>query len=707
MGFSNRGEGQVSLTGFGTTYTQDFNTLGNSGESNVLPVGWALVETGTNANGNYNAGTGSDNIGDTYSFGLASTTERGFGEQQSISLLPTIGASFTNNTGSLIGSLIISYKGEQWRVGAVDRIDRLDFQYSTTATGLTTGTYTDFNALDFTSPVQSVVGALNGNDLPNFTVLSSSIPGLSIGAGNTFWIRWNDFNATGDDDGQAVDSFSITPCPVVSCPANITICLNAAILNLTGGAPGGGTYSGTGVTANQFDPAIAGVGVHIITYTYTTGICTGACTFNITVNALPVVTPGSYGPACTNDPNIILAGLPVGGVWTGIGVVNTNQFDPNAGTQTIHYTYTNANGCTVTANTTITVNACLMAPEIRWVLLQAGQITDPPPMGGPICTSTSNCPTSICFGMQYTPSITGTMTSYTTGYLFDCYNNGNDPVLSNTTCTLTNNSFKQDECANFDLVQWNFLGASTSAPVTANVPVIVHQVCFAVPTGAPVNIDQFTPFSVSIDLPGGGATTDGPVYVPLAIDGGLYCTLLPVRYLEFNAVKFAELTSSLDWVTAEEINNDYFEVQRSNDITGSFTTIGKVDAVEHPKSVNPYQFYDYAARPGVNYYRLKQFDRDGQFAYSPIRTVLFSTTSFSVKAWPNPVNDLLNVFISGAGEAGRLELIDVAGRHVVSQEFTDGDSSHEIAVDRVAPGVYTLVVLTGAERHVEKIIIME
>src|SRR6185369_14830802 len=129
--------------------------------------------------------------------------------------------------------------------------------------------------------------------------------------------------------------------------------------------------------------------------------------------ALPVVNPGSYGPVCVFDPNINLVGTPAGGVWTVVGVVNGNQFDPNAGTHTIHYTVTNSNGCSATANTTITVNPCLMAPEMRWVLLQAGETHG-------ACVSQSNCNTNtICFGMQYTPGPTfsGLMTSYTTGYL--------------------------------------------------------------------------------------------------------------------------------------------------------------------------------------------------------------------------------------------------------------------------------------------------
>lgn len=203
---------QVSLTTLGSAYTQNFDTLANSGTSGTLPSGWASLETGTNANALYNSGTGSNNAGDTYSFGAAASTERALGGLLSGSLTPTIGASFTNNTGSAITSLVISYNGEQWRLGALARTDKLQFQYSTDATSLSTGTWTSVTALDFTAPTTgSVIGALDGNAAANRTAISSTISSLSIPAGATFWIRWTDFNANGADDGLAVDDFSLTP----------------------------------------------------------------------------------------------------------------------------------------------------------------------------------------------------------------------------------------------------------------------------------------------------------------------------------------------------------------------------------------------------------------------------------------------------------------------------------------------------------------
>jgi len=116
---------QLSLTT--NSYNENFNTLANSGTSSTMPTGWLFSETGSGANTLYTAGTGSNNDGDTYSFGALSSSERALGGLQSGSLNPTFGAGFTNNTGGTITSLTISYTGEQWRLGTIGREDRLDF----------------------------------------------------------------------------------------------------------------------------------------------------------------------------------------------------------------------------------------------------------------------------------------------------------------------------------------------------------------------------------------------------------------------------------------------------------------------------------------------------------------------------------------------------------------------------------------------------
>ncbi len=205
----------------GGAYTQDFDTLASSGTSSTTPAGWAFSESGANANTTYTAGTGSSNTGDTYSFGATNASDRAFGGLLSGNLTPTIGAEFQNSTGAAIVSLAISYNCEQWRLGATGRFDRMDFQYSLNATSLTTGTWVDVNALDCPGTLSTgTVGAIDGNI--NRTAVSATITGLNLANGAGFWLRWNDFNASGADDGLAVDDFTLTPTTsVVDTPPTV------------------------------------------------------------------------------------------------------------------------------------------------------------------------------------------------------------------------------------------------------------------------------------------------------------------------------------------------------------------------------------------------------------------------------------------------------------------------------------------------------
>ncbi|MEO8591239.1 MAG: LamG domain-containing protein, partial [Flavobacteriales bacterium] len=80
-------------------------------------------------------------------------------------------------------------------------------------------------------------------------------------------------------------SITVNPLPTIACPADFTVCSSDATFALTGATPSGGTYSGTGVSGNNFNPATASIGANLITYNYTDGNgCTNTpCTFTITV----------------------------------------------------------------------------------------------------------------------------------------------------------------------------------------------------------------------------------------------------------------------------------------------------------------------------------------------------------------------------------------------------------------------------------------
>jgi len=151
---------------------------------------------------------------------------------------------------------------------------------------------------------------------------------------------------------------------------NEDVCIDEGTFALSGGVPGFGTYSGSGVAAGDFDPAAATAGVHVITYQFTDGnACTNSATDNITVHDLPLVSISNLDAIhCEGDPIDPFDYSPdwtaVGGtgVFTGVpaGITDNNNgtadYDPSAtglGSFTLVYTFTDANGCinTASANT--------------------------------------------------------------------------------------------------------------------------------------------------------------------------------------------------------------------------------------------------------------------------------------------------------------------------------------------------------------------
>ncbi|MBN2778123.1 MAG: N-acetylmuramoyl-L-alanine amidase [Bacteroidales bacterium] len=137
---------------------------------------------------------------------------------------------------------------------------------------------------------------------------------------------------------------------VLACPGDNSVCIYTEPFTLQGATPPGGSYTGNGVTANVFDPTLAGVGSHTISYLYDTE----TCEFEITVNIPPsVVCPSDISMLTTDSPITLSGGIPDGGTF----LINGNPisvFDPQIygqGDHEIVYEYTSTpdncvNSCT-------------------------------------------------------------------------------------------------------------------------------------------------------------------------------------------------------------------------------------------------------------------------------------------------------------------------------------------------------------------------
>ncbi len=120
---------------------------------------------------------------------------------------------------------------------------------------------------------------------------------------------------------------------------------------------------------------------------------------------------------------------------------------------------------------------------------------------------------------------------------------------------------------------------------------------------------------------------------PITVSG-----IVPVELTSFSAVGTRDGVQ-LNWETATEINNQRFEIERSND-SQNFTIVGFVNGRGTTTEKSTYSFIDKSVNEGKYYYRLKQVDYNGVYEYSQVIKVEFSVPQvFSLaQNYPNPFN---------------------------------------------------------------------
>lgn len=163
---------------------------------------------------------------------------------------------------------------------------------------------------------------------------------------------------------------------------------------------------------------------------------------------------------------------------------------------------------------------------------------------------------------------------------------------------------------------------------------------------------------------------------------------LPVELIYFNAALNNTRTVDLTWVTASEINNDYFIVQRSND---GFTweEIGVVDGNGTSTSQHNYSAVDVNPFQGISYYRLLQVDFDGTGAYSTIRTVELNQ-GVNLLVTPNPFGEQCVIHLGTASNINTLEVINAMGQLVQTIAVEALDETILLDFTNMASGMYYL-----------------
>lgn len=225
------------------------------------------------------------------------------------------------------------------------------------------------------------------------------------------------------------------------------------------------------------------------------------------------------------------------------------------------------------------------------------------------------------------------------------------------------------------------------------------------PTNLAVCKNTFTATTAWKDIGGTGATiTTGSVTstsAPTVFNSFSRFTLgnkdkginpLPVELLYFTATPNNNQVD-LEWATATEVNNDYFEIEKSSDgVNFEYFTTVKAHGDGNSTSLQKYSSVDKNPLKGISYYRLKQVDKSGEFKYAPIVDVEFKSNSF-VNIFPNPASTVLYVNYSQDFENATIKVINATGS-LVKENVLIKSFNGQINVSDLANGIYYFIVET-------------
>jgi len=184
---------------------------------------------------------------------------------------------------------------------------------------------------------------------------------------------------------------------------------------------------------------------------------------------------------------------------------------------------------------------------------------------------------------------------------------------------------------------------------------------------------------------------------------------LPVTLISFEA-NYENNQVNLNWATASEINNHYFEIERSTD-GQIWQGISKIDGHGNSTEQQDYSYTDDLAGivpAGDIYYRLHQVDFNGAATYSMIRSVSVNAPapSSSITVYPNPTSRELNVnWNSEDNGNAMLRIVNISGATLYSENVTGIGTMHkQLDLSAYKSGTYFVQIVTDKNTNSQTVI---
>lgn len=210
------------------------------------------------------------------------------------------------------------------------------------------------------------------------------------------------------------------------------------------------------------------------------------------------------------------------------------------------------------------------------------------------------------------------------------------------------------------------------------------------------------------DPPGADLSVVVNVYnVPFDLTPGVLPIECSIQFLPVELVSFDAFPQENDvvirWETASEKDNDYFVVERSTDLQ-NWSKVGEIEGAGTSELHRIYVLKDEAPLYGESYYRLKQFDYNGQSETHAPKTVLFYPEQ-DISVYPNPAKG--RVLVEGLNDhVNRIELINARGQ-VAKTFMSSQEMKQELDLQALSPGMYTIQVIMERGTAIRKKLIIQ
>ena len=175
---------------------------------------------------------------------------------------------------------------------------------------------------------------------------------------------------------------------------------------------------------------------------------------------------------------------------------------------------------------------------------------------------------------------------------------------------------------------------------------------------------------------------------------------LPISLLSFTATNINNEYISIKWTTSMEENNDRFVIERSTDGM-HFEKLTTVKSAGNSSTEQSYSTADNHPVNGLNFYRIKQYDRDGKVSLFPVAMVKFGAGAGPV-VYPNPASDLIHV-VSGEETIQSLGLYDLLGKVIRVEQNPGGEAELKLTISNLPSGVYILKITTPSKVYQQKV----